>query len=350
MITVIAFIIVFGFLIVSHELGHFVTAKLSGVKVMEFGLGYPPRLWAFRRGNTDYSINLLPLGGFVKLLGEEDPTHPGSLAGKRMHIRALVLSAGAFMNAILPIVLFAIVFMVPQQTEVGRVTVTGGAPNSPAALAGIQTGDVILKVNGRDVQNTVDLAYNIRLRLGAGTSMLLERGAQRIAIEPISRWKPPEGQGAIGVQVNTVDPKIVKQSYPFWKAFPMGARRSLDTLVLAKNEIATWFTGSSKPQLAGPIGIAQITGEVAHSGISPLIEFTALLSLNLAIMNILPIPALDGGRLLLLGIEFVRRGKRIPPEREALVHMIGFALLIALVFVISYFDIARIIHGDSLLK
>ena len=349
MLTILAFLLVFGLIIIIHELGHFITAKLAGVKVMEFGFGFPPRLFGIRRGETTYTVNALPLGGFVKMMGEEDPSHPRSLASKPIPVRALVISAGALMNAVLPIVLFTIVAMVPDETVVGNVVITEVAESSPAFVAGVLPGDIIREVNGRRVENVRDLRYQIRLRLGANATMLVERGGELLQVDVVPRWKTPEGQGATGIAVNLADPQFVSRSEPIWSAVPQAARRTGETLVLMKNEITSWFVGDSNPQFAGPIGIAQVTGEVARIGWLPLVEFAALLSLNLAILNTLPIPALDGGRLLFLAIEVVRRGKRIPPQKEALVHMAGFVILITLVVVISYFDILRISRGDSLL-
>jgi regulator of sigma E protease len=143
---------------------------------------------------------------------------------------------------------------------------------------------------------------------------------------------------------------VVKKSYPFWDAFPMAVQRIWDVVTISKNGIVRWAAGGDDPGLAGPIGIAQVTGEVAKVGISPLFEFTALISISLAIMNILPIPALDGGRLLFVAIEWVRRGKRISPQREGLVHLVGFAILLSFIVIISYFDIVRILNGDSLIR
>ena len=349
MFTIIAFLAVFGLLVVIHELGHFITAKLSGVKVLEFGIGFPPRLVHFRRGETTYTLNAIPLGGFVKMTGEEDPTHPRSLAGKPIPIRALVISAGALMNAILPVILFAIVFMVPKDAVVGDVTVTSVAEDSPAAVAGLQPGDVIKRVSGRRVENFGELQFRLRLRTGSDATIITERDGQLLSQDVVPRWRPPEGQGATGIAVELANPREVTRSKPLFSAVWSGTRRSVDTLVLVKNEITAWFIGGSSPQLAGPVGIAQLTGEVADLGILALLEFAALLSINLAILNILPLPALDGGRLLFLAIEVVRRGKRIPPQKEALVHLAGFLVLISAVVIISYFDILRITRGESLL-
>ncbi len=348
--TIIAFLVIFGVLILIHEFGHYITAKLAGVKVLEFGMGYPPRIWGFKRGETTYSLNILPLGGFVKLLGEEDPTHPESLAGKSRWARTLVISAGAIMNLFLALFLFAIVFMAPQKTDIGTTVITGVSENSPAAIGGLQPGDVIKKVNGRTIRNPNDLRYQYQLRLGAKATTIVERNGALMAIDVSPRWKPPEGQGPTGMQINYRDGKVVNYREPFLTAVPHSFRQTAETLVLTRNGITKWFIGDAKPldDIAGPIGIARVTGEVARQGsIVQLTMFAAFLSLNLAIMNILPIPALDGGRLLFIAIEFVRRGKRIPPQKEAMVHMIGFATLIAIMVIISFFDISRIVRGEN---
>ncbi|NIQ08927.1 MAG: PDZ domain-containing protein, partial [Phycisphaerae bacterium] len=171
-ITIIAFLGILAVLILAHELGHFVTAKASRVKVDEFGLGFPPRLLSIKRGETRYSLNAIPLGGFVKMAGEEDPKVPGSLASKGIGTRLLILSAGSLMNALLPLLLFSIAFMVPHDTLTGQVIVDEVAPGSPAASAGIESGDVILSINERTVHNINDLQRNIYLNLGEEITLL----------------------------------------------------------------------------------------------------------------------------------------------------------------------------------
>ena len=351
LLTVVSFIGVLAVLVVVHELGHFLTAKAFGVKVLEFGIGYPPRLFGIRRGETLYSLNLLPLGGFVKMEGEVAPDSPRSLASKGTGTRFVVMAAGAFMNALLPILIFSVLFMVPQRTLAGDVQVQAVAPDSPAQRAGFQVGDRILRVDGRAIENNLDLSYLIMLNLGAQTTFQVQRSDGTHTLYAVPRWKPPEGQGATGITVETLNLHEVSHRYPPWVAVPKAFQKLGDVLVLAKNEITRWITGASRVQMAGPLGIAQMTGEVARAGgIVPLLEFIALLSINLAIFNILPIPMLDGGRITFVVIEWVRRGKRIPPEREGLVHMIGFALLIALAVVITYFDLLRIVRGESFLR
>ncbi|MBI4302135.1 MAG: site-2 protease family protein [Chloroflexi bacterium] len=361
----LVFVPILILLIFVHELGHFVTAKWKGVQVLEFGFGYPPRLLAVKWGETEYSINLLPLGGFVRLLGEEDPTAPRSLAGRGVGTRLLILSAGSIMNILLPIVLFSASFMVPSEVEVGQVRIGEVAPQSPAEKAGICPGDIILKINGRSIRNINDASYNIQLHLGSEMTMVLQgailqgkclplqltqQGTTQRTVKVVPRWNPPQGQGPTGVMLVMANSYTTTESYPFWQAIPMGARRSLETIILAKNQVLGMIIQRAFPSVAGPVGIAQASGEVAEVGFGALLGFTALLSMNLGVLNILPIPMLDGGRIFFVLLEWVRRGKRISPEREALVHLIGFTLLIFLIVLVSYYDILRLIRGESLIR
>jgi len=350
LIAIVAFLGVLVVLILAHELGHFITAKASGVRVEEFGLGFPPRLLSIRRGETMYSLNAVPLGGFVKMAGEEDPKVLRSLANKGIGTRLLVLSAGSLMNALLPLLLFSIAFMIPHNLVIGQVLVEEVAPNSPAARAGIEPGDTLLKINGKPVQNIGDLTRYIQLNLGKETAILVKHNDSTTEdIQLIPRWRPPQGQGAIGVLATMSSPTVVRQHYPFWKAIPLGIGECIETFVLFKNGIFGMFIGAIPLEVAGPVGIAQMTGEVAKAGISPLLRFAAFFSINLAIINIFPLPALDGGRIAFVLLEWVRRGKRISPKKEGLVHFIGFAMLMAVILLITYQDIIRIVSGDSLI-
>jgi len=344
-LDILSVILIIVLLILAHEFGHFLTAKLSGVKVEEFGLGYPPRLAAFRVGETVYSLNLLPLGGFVRLLGEEDPTNPRSLAGKPIPIRTLVLISGAAMNILVPIFLFAASFMLPQETAVGRVVLQEVASGSPAQQAGLVPGDQIVQAGGHDIYNSADLIYRIQLHLGSPLELLVQREGQPLKVTVVPRWRPPPEQGAVGITVSTEDPQVRKVSYPFWRALPMGAGALVDTLKLFRNEIWGGFIRRTAPQVGGPIAVFQIAGEVAQAGPGPLLAFAAFLSINLAIINLFPLPGLDGGRLAFVLLEAVRR-KRISPRREALVHLIGMALLICLLLVVSYYDLMRVMGQE----
>jgi len=348
-ITIVAFFAILVVVILVHELGHFATAKLSKVKVEEFGLGFPPRILSVKRGETVYSLNVIPLGGFCRMAGEEDPKTPRSLAGKSIKTRLLVLSSGSIMNALLPILLFSFAFMIPTSLTVGDVVVNEVAPDSPAEQAGIMPGDTILELDGREIRNLNDLAYNTHLNLGAKVTLLIGTDDTQEKVSLVPRWDPPEGQGAMGVVVELENATKIKESYPFWEAIPKGTIHSVETLILFKNEIQRWFIAKEKPQVAGPVGMAELTGEAAKGGFGVVLEFTAFLSMNLAIINLLPIPGLDGGRIVFVAIEGVRRGKRISPKREGLVHLIGFMILILVIVLITYQDILRIIRGESLI-
>ena len=284
------------------------------------------------------------------MAGEEDPKVPRSLASKGIGTRLLVLSAGSLMNLLLPLFLFSIAFMIPDNLVIGQVMIEEVDPGSPAARAGIEPGDTFLSINNKPVNNIGDLPRYIQLNLGKEVTMLIKHSDSTTEnVQVIPRWKPPEGQGAIGIVVTTIEPTIVRQSEPFWKAIPLGVSACIETFVLFKNGIISTIIGTAPVAVTGPVGIAQITGEVAKAGISPLLEFAAFLSINLAIINIFPLPALDGGRIAFVLLEWIRRGKRISPKTEGLVHLIGFAMLMAAFLAITYQDIIRIISGDSLI-
>ena len=201
-ITIVAFLVVLAVLIIAHELGHFTTAKAFGVKVEEFGIGFPPRLFSIKRGETKYSLNAIPLGGFTKMAGEVDPEVERSLAGKSIGVRILVLSAGSLMNFLLPLLLFSIAFMVPHSVVVGQVVVAEVLPDSPAAMAGIQPEDIIISINGKTLNSTVDLSREIQLNLGKEITIVISHNdsvTEEVQLTP--RWQPPEGQGATGILV-----------------------------------------------------------------------------------------------------------------------------------------------------
>jgi regulator of sigma E protease len=294
------------------------------------------------------------------MLGEEDPTEPRSFARQSIPTRIVVLAAGATMNAIFAVVLFTLSFMLPRDTITGQVIVNKVVAGSPAEAAGLQPGDVILQVNDREVHNLADLGYDIRLNLGNDTELRLRRdvyeGRRRMSsdfknVSVVPRWNYPVGQGPVGIEIGMLTAKPDIEQYPFWEAIPLGLQRSLDVMTITKNELLSTIVRRVAPPVAGPIGIAQLSSQVAdQGGFSQMIEFMALLSVNLAVMNILPIPMLDGGRILFVVIELVRRGKRVPPEKEGVVHFIGLMVLLMFLAVVSYQDIVRIINGDSLVR
>ena len=578
--TILPFVGILLALVILHELGHYFAAKLAGVRIEEFGIGLPPRIRGKRFGETLYSINWLPIGGFVRLTGEEasglliervnhsdrrlSELQPGDrithVNGKRVHspaqfaerleealnkldvemritrtaddgnesywtyslrprdpddvvaataampgtdayrsvgeakrrrrakrrergtrqerelervtvfgitvgidprslgaqsrlVRIGILAAGAAVNAVLPIFLFAIAAIIPDNISAGPAVVTSVVEGAPAQRAGIEPGDRIIAVNGGEIVNALDLTRAIQMNLGEDLRVTVERervtdaisgatAAERLelgvharlapqplthivqegesveqiaeqlgvpALHVIGAWGaeteeltagrrlelpggqvyvtqpedsilriaaeegiridalyaalgldpryPPAGtrieitQGAMGITVANGSTRIISRGYSVWESIPRGFEQIGATFVLVRNRIRSWIAGGEPLDLSGPVGIARVTGEVVEQvGWVRLIELAALLSLNLAILNILPLPMLDGGRIFFILIEIARRGKRISPEKEGLVHIAGFVMLLIFIVVISYFDIARAIEGESLLR
>lgn len=370
-------------LVLIHEFGHFLAAKLFGIKVLEFGIGFPPRAKTlFTKGETEYTLNWLPIGGFVRLLGEEDPSDPRSLAAAPRWQRLTVMAAGVIMNFVLALFLMGVSFMVPRDRALTQAQIVEVAQGSPAAEAkvegtmrdgtapvqGIQPGDIVIEVEGRDIANTSEMVYANRLNLGKTQEWTIIRAGSTLTAHVYARWHPPADQGPTGVRIGAPQTCSVDDqgeptncqlkyqqtesvSYAPWEAFPKGAQSLVDTMVLTYNEIRVRVGGGGgasvnddQPAFTGPVGIADTTGTlIEEAGWRSLIEFAALLSLNLAIFNALPIPMLDGGRMFFVVLEMVRGGRRISPEKEALVHFAGFALMMAGVLVVTYFDIARLV-------
>ncbi len=345
--SILAFLVVFSLLVFAHEGGHFIVAKWTGVKVEEFGFGYPPRLLTFmEKGETKFTLNAIPFGGFVKLAGENDPTIPGSLASQNRRVRAAVLSAGAAMNMILAALLFGATALVGEPVPVTAVEVTEVAPLSPAAVAGLQTGDIIMELDGQEVTDALALHEYTYQRLGQEVTLLLERGDESLTVTLVPRPQPPEGEGPMGIAMKTtiVGTKLVR--YQAWQAIPIGVSRTVRAVEVIIIAIIYMVRGLIAPEVSGPVGIAQATGQVAQMGLPFLLQFTAFLSVNLVFINLLPFPGLDGGRLAFIILETLRRGKKIDPQKEGLVHIIGMLILIGLVLVVSYFDILRVTGGS----
>lgn len=337
----LAFIVVFSLLVFVHEFGHFAVAKLCGVRVEEFGFGYPPRL--VKLGNwreTEITLNVLPFGGFVRM-GEDDPSTPGSLATRRAGVRVLVYSSGALMNVVLAIVLFTITFMVGALTPVegNGAGIYYVSPMSPAEEAGLAPGDTLLRINGEKVVEVQDAIDLIQANLGEPTEIVVRRNGQELPpLVATPREEAPEGEGELGV---ALDLPLERRSYPIWRAVPMGIQSAFGTVASIFYGIQAAIAGDMPLEVSGPIGIYRQTTQVAQTGLQRLLEFTGFLSMNLFLLNLLPLPALDGGRLVFVLLETLRGGKRIPPEKEGLVHAIGMVLIIGLMLVVTVMDVQR---------
>ncbi len=337
----LVFIIVFGLMIFVHELGHFLAAKLCRVRVDEFGFGYPPRLAKlFTWRGTDVTLNALPFGGFVRM-AEDDPSVEGGLARKGRGARALVFASGALMNALLAVALYSLTFMLGAFTPVegpgaGIYEISVG---SPAAAAGLLPGDTILAVGGETVASFEELTELIAAHKGQPVEIVVRR--EGLTLSPITvtpRIDYPDDQGSLGVSIYL---PLERRSYPVWQAIPKGLASTGYTVQAMWVGILQAVRKEIPFEVTGPIGIYRATVEIAKTGLERLVEFAAFLSLNLALLNLLPLPALDGGRLVFVLLEWVRRGRRVPPEKEGLVHAVGMIMLIGLMVVVAVMDYRR---------
>jgi regulator of sigma E protease len=375
-LTIITFIIVFSLLIFAHELGHFWTARKFGIKAEEFGFGFPPRIggiykngegkWKKVLGSkevkdspgTIYSLNWIPLGGFVKIKGEngENENELDSFAGKKIWQRAVVLSAGVGMNIILAMVLISFGLMIglpetldnlPSQARISekKIQIAVVMADSPAEKAGLVVGDTIISIDKQDFANEGELQNFVAGKVGEELNYEIKRGREDINLKITPEIRPETDKGGVGIAIAVTG--LVK--YPWYLAIWEGAKTTIFltwAIVVAFYELfKNLIIGHGlSADVAGPVGIAALTGQVAQMGFVYVLQFTVLLSINLAIINFLPLPALDGGRILFLIIEKIK-GSPVKREIEATIHNIGFSLLMLLVLIVTFKDIAR--FGDN---
>ena len=361
----LAAIPIFFLMVVVHEFGHFITAKWAGIRVEEFAIGFPPRIGGIKRGETLYSINLLPIGGFVRMPGENGETtdeqgnfDPGSFASKSAAKRAIVLLGGVTMNLILAVVLFTAAEAAGQvqyPNTIGQIEA-----NSPAQAAGLVQGDQILSIDGHPTKYFSDIVAQTQNAIAAGKAQ--DPNAQTVPLTIViqqaktgltetltipARVNPAAGQGAIGFASDQSNPIILRP--PLWKAPILGVQDIGSVWTATVTGIHMIIQGiiPVNKAVSGPVGIVSITSQAASAipvlGWYPILFLAGFLSLNLAFFNILPIPALDGGRLLFVIIEVLRRGKRISPEREGLVNLIGMACLLFLVLLVTINDVGNLV-------
>jgi regulator of sigma E protease len=344
-------------LVTVHEFGHFLTARFFGVAVEEFGIGLPPRIVGRRWKGTLWSLNAIPLGGFARMKDENTSGDAAdSFQTKPAFARAIILIAGIVFNFIFAALLFAIIFAVhgaPSDKE--TVSIGEVVAGTPAQAAGWQAGDQFLRIGGRDITTQQDLADAIKAAAGTPVQVELRRHGQTITttVTPRQSDQIPTGQGSTGI---TVSAQAVAVREPVWRAIPDGFRetgRGIADICTGLVHLVRGQQPGGVNNVTGPIGIAQVVGEVVQQATIPIwvvvFNLTAFISINLGILNLLPIPALDGGRLLFVVIEWVRRGKRVPPEREGMVHLIGMAVLLTIFVLVAFVDIQRILDGRSIL-
>lgn len=355
MITLILVIIAISLLIVVHEWGHFYSARALGVKVEEFGFGFPPRIFSRVRNGVCYSLNLLPLGGFVKIFGEhgEGDQAPESFISRPAWQRFTILVAGVFMNIVLAWAIFTLgaLIGVPEVSDSSQagvpVSIIAVAPNSPADRAGLKFGDQIIQMKASEVSLRIESEKDIQDFTQAyraeEITLTVKRNGKIQEIKATPRVQTPEGEGPLGIGLGRL---MIKRAP--WFMAPVEGLKTLTRSIAATVGgfvflLKEFFVqGKTNIAVSGPVGIFFFAEDSRSLGISFFLQFIGLLSVNLAILNFLPIPALDGGRILFLLIEKIK-GKRVKPEIENMVHTIGFALLITLMVFITYHDIARIL-------
>lgn len=360
--SILVFFFVLSLLVIVHEFGHFWVAKKNGIWVEEFGFGLPPRVFGKKIGDTIYSINALPFGGFVRLHGEmtEDPT-PQELRGasgvfkkdrafitKPLWVKTAVITAGVIMNFLLAIVAFAIAYsFIGIQKETNEVKVLNISTNSPAQLAQILVGDIVKKVDGQEVKSVSEFVAKIEDK--KGKKVKLELQDRTVTVTP--RLTPPAGEGALGVTITSTETYFA----PVWQRPFLGAYYGTkEALFWGKtvfggfvNIFTELFHGRSPKDVSGPVGVFAVTSEVAKTGILPLINLIGIISVNLAVLNIIPFPALDGGRLLFIIIEAIL-GKKVAPKVEGIIHSVGMAILLLLILAITVKDIRGLISAGSI--
>jgi regulator of sigma E protease len=337
MLTFVASIVIFGLLIFAHELGHFLVAKRVGIGVYEFAIGFGPRLVSHRVGETTYSLRIFPLGGFVRLVGEdpEEADVQESFQKQPVWRRFAVIASGPLMNFILAILLFALIYFaylgVPQysSTAIGELL-----PDGRAEAIGLLAGDRIVTIAGTEVRDWNELVALINAHPEKEITIEYERNGRLQEINIVPRRDPDTGVGLIGIAPET-------RRFALLSSLQMGVVHTGWFIRFIGVSIVQMFTGRMAPDVVGPVGIIQIVGEVARTGVVNLLSLAAIISVNLGLLNLLPIPALDGSRLMFLGIEAVR-GRPVDPHKESFIHFIGFTVLILLMILIAYRDLVRL--------
>lgn len=357
--TFLIFLIILSVLVFIHEFGHFLMAKKMGVGVEEFGFGYPPRLFGVKIGETLYSVNLLPFGGFVKLYGEEEAEKKSdydlkkAFFAKGKKIKILVIVAGVVGNFLLGVLCFSYVYSkigIPEKRNTVRIIEV--KKDSPAEKAGFLANDEIIKIEDKKISSLEEFVNSVKETTEQETDFTVKRGNETLILRATPRENPPEGGGALGVFISPIEMVF----YPAWQMPFRGAWVGLKEaiswgLMIAGGIFLTikqLFAGIT-PDITGPVGIFQITSQVAKQGFLNTVQFTGILSVNLAVLNIFPFPALDGGRLAFILLEKVI-GRKLKPKIEQTINLIGIALLISLMLLVTINDLVRLFRTSPFLE
>ena len=367
LLTIVVFLLILSVLVLIHEAGHYFVAKKLGVKVEEFGFGFPPRVWGKKVGETVYSVNLLPIGGFVKLYGEDEagagklqiPNNKSQITknmdraffSRPVWQRASIIFAGVFMNFVLATAIISYLFAFHGVPSAGdKVEIVALVKHAPAQQAGLQVGETILSVDGKRVTDPNEVISYVKAHLGKKIAIQVQNktGVQDIHVTP--RVHYPETEGAMGIEISQ---NIITKTYPWYQAPWVGLKESIqESWMIVQGlwqAVTTVAVQHQVPQgLAGPVGIAELTGQFIKIGPFAVLSLVSLLSLNLAILNILPIPALDGGRLFFILLEGVTR-RKVNQQFEAYAHAVGMILLLALIAFITFHDLYMVFTHQPLL-
>lgn len=345
--NLVIFIVALSVLVLVHEFGHFFTARKTGVKVEEFGLGLPPRIIGKKFGDTIYSINWLPIGGFCKLYGEDgDGKGTDAFNNKNPWQKLLIVLGGVLMNLVFAVVIFSVVYTilgVPKETD--KVTVIGISKNSPAEKVGLKENDVILKVGDKEIKKADQLTAEVANYKGKNVQLLISDNQVNKEIEVEVRQNPPEGEGSIGISISNTE--MVKMPWyrvdqfvksGFKEAYYWGKIIGGGVFTM----IGGLFQGHVPKDVTGPIGMYEATSSIKNNqGLLAVIQFFGIVSVNLAVVNVLPFPALDGGRIVFVLYEMIFR-KKANQKFEIIVNNIGMLILMGLILLITIGDIRRL--------
>lgn len=338
MTTALATIFVFGLIVFIHELGHFITAKLSGMRVDEFAIGFGPILVKAQYGETLYSIRCIPLGGFNRIAGmtPDEPLDDRSFYNKAGYQKFIVISAGAIFNFILAIIIFfGINVAVGTMTMSDKPIVGGIVNNGPAQIAELQEGDIIRSIENKPIEKWNDIANSLQGTANHGVSIVVDRNGSIIETTIIP--KADKESTKIGIY-----PSYESTPQTVGEAFTNAIHRTFYIMESMVKGVYYMIVGTEKAELSGPVGISQMAGSIASQGMAPLLAFTALLSINLGVINLLPLPVLDGGHLVIILIESITR-RKLPAKALMYIQMVGIAFMVTLFVYVTTKDIIRLL-------